>query len=225
MSGLLSDVEVRVLGSLIEKQISTPEYYPLSLNALVNACNQLSNREPVVKYDDATVLQAIKTLREKGLAHVITGDSRVPKYAHVLAEFFDLALQEISIMCVLMLRGAQTAGEIRGRTSRLYNFADLEEVELTIQGLIDRTPQPLILRLPRQPGTKESRFMHLLSGADNIVEVKEQSPKVERSESSSALISRVDNDRINQLENEIAGLREELAELKDQFKEFKKQFE
>lgn len=222
MNATLNDVEVRVVGSLIEKQLSTPDYYPLSLNALMNACNQLSNREPVVSYDEQTIVKALGSLKEKGLARMITGaDSRVPKYQHVIEEFFDLAVQEVAIMCVLMLRGHQTSGEIRGRTNRLYNFANLEEVDLTLQGLIDRQPQPLVMRLPRQPGTKEARYAHLLAG-EVIVETKERAVPIITAATPS---NSAENERIVQLEIEVAQLRQELNELQEQFREFKKQFE
>jgi uncharacterized protein len=211
----LNPVEVRVIGSLIEKQLSTPEYYPLSMNALVNACNQLSNREPVVSYDEKIVMQAIETLREKRFAQVIIGhESRVPKYHQVLTEALDLALQETAVLCVLMLRGPQTTGEIRGRTGRLYNFESLSEVELTLQGLIDREGQPLVVRLPRQPGTKESRYAHLLSGA-----------VVEREEMPAVSDQQTDISRLSRLESEVESLKQELAEFKQMFEDFRKQFE
>lgn len=229
MDSTLNAAEVRVLGSLIEKQLSTPDYYPLSLNALVNACNQLSNREPVVSYDEDTVLKTLDNLRKKGLARIITGpDMRVPKYAHSVEEFFNLALQETAILCVLMLRGIQTVGEIRGRSGRLYEFSDLSEVELTLQGLIERQPQPLVAKLARQPGTKESRYSHLLSG---VVEVEQKSIEIKHQEISSSQIHLSENqrneqnERIEKLENELAELRKQMAEINQQFQEFKRQFE
>ena len=221
MELILNEVEVRVIGSLIEKQITTPEYYPLSLNALTNACNQLSNRNPVVSYDEKTIVKALDSLREKKLLQMISSsDNRVPKYHQIFTEAFDLALQEVAVMCVLMLRGPQTAGEIRGRTNRLYNFEGLEEVELTLQGLVDRQPQPLIVKLPRQPGTKENRFAHLLSGE---VQVEEKEAAI-RPESATIEV-RAENERISRLEEEVENLRRELTEFKQQFTEFRKQFE
>src|SRR5881396_345758 len=144
---LLNEVECRVLGSLIEKEITTPEYYPLTLNALVNACNQLSNRDPVVSFDEKTVARALESLREKRLAWMVTGIGRVPKYEQRFAEEYKLAEQELAVLCVLMPRGPQTVGEIRGRTGRLYEFKELEEVELTLQALMTVQP-PFAVKLP-----------------------------------------------------------------------------
>ncbi|MBI4852976.1 MAG: DUF480 domain-containing protein [Acidobacteria bacterium] len=224
MDSTLNPVEIRVLGALVEKHLSTPDYYPLSLNALVNACNQLSNREPVVSYDENIVLKALDSLRKKGLARAISGpDIRVPKYAHAVEDFFNLAIQEVAVLCVLMLRGVQTVGEIRGRSGRLYEFSDLSEVELTIQGLIDRQPQALIVRLPRQPGTKESRYSHLLGG---IVEVEQKTNELKQSETEQVeTLSSNENERIDRLEKEIEELRKQLGLLSQQFQEFKHQFE
>src|ERR1700683_54398 len=161
----LDDVEVRVLGALMEKEVATPEYYPLSLNALVNACNQKSNREPVVAYDEDTVETALDGLRAKGLAVRISGqDMRVPKHAHRLSEVINLGRREAAVLCVLMLRGPQTTGELRGRTERLYQFDDLEAVDACLARLMEWEPEPLVARLPRQVGYKEVRYAHLLSG-------------------------------------------------------------
>ena len=218
MDATLSASEVRVLGSLIEKQLSTPDYYPLTLNALMNACNQLSNREPVVSYDEDTVLKSVDGLRKKGLARVITGpEMRVPKYAHNMEDLFNLAVQEIAVLGVLMLRGTQTVGEIRGRSGRLYEFTDLSEVELTLQGLIDRSPQALVARLARQPGTKESRYSHLLAG-DVVAEQKEVSVKEVVAVKLAEITNNTDTDeRIEKLENEIKELKQQLAALVEQF--------
>lgn len=216
---ILTQVEVRVLGSLIEKEITTPEYYPLTLNALVNACNQLSNRDPVVSFDERTVARALESLREKKLAWMVTGIGRVPKYEHNFSEALKLAEQELAVLCVLMLRGPQTVGEIRGRTGRLYEFKELEEVELTLQALMTADP-PLAVKLPRQPGTKESRYAHLLAG-EVQVEEREVAPRLEPA----TLEVRQENERIAKLEEELAHVRGELAELKQQFVDFKKQFE
>jgi uncharacterized protein YceH (UPF0502 family) len=216
---ILTQVEVRVLGSLIEKEITTPEYYPLTLNALTNACNQLSNRDPVVSFDDRTVARALESLREKKLAWMVTGVGRVPKYEHRLTEALQLAEQEIAVLCVLMLRGPQTIGEIRGRTGRLYEFKELEEVELTLQALMASQP-PLVFRLPRQPGTKESRYAHLLAG-DVQVEEREVTHRLEPA----TIEVRQENEKLARLEEELAQVRGELEELKNQFLDFKKQFE
>lgn len=218
---VLNDVEVRVVGSLIEKQVTTPEYYPLTLNALTHACNQISNRDPVVAFDEKTVVRAIESLREKKLVHVVfASDSRVPKYKHVFAEALGLAAQEVAVMCVLMLRGAQTVGEIRGRTGRLYEFAELGEVEATLQALTEREARPLVTKLPRQTGRKESRYAHLLAG-EVSVEEQASAPRLEPA----TLEVRAENERFARLEDEVASLRREVAELGRQFVDFKKQFE
>src|ERR1700746_3156206 len=160
----LTETEVRVLGSLIEKDITTPDYYPLSLNALVNACNQKNNRDPVMTLDEDSVRTALGSLQEKGLAGPAGGaDSRVTKYEHRMQEVFNFDRREIAIVCVLLLRGPQTPGELRGRTERMYHFDALEDVVSTLDRLAQREP-PLARVLPRQPGTKESRYTHLFSG-------------------------------------------------------------
>lgn len=203
----LHPVEVRVLSSLIEKEITTPEYYPQSLNALVNACNQKSNRDPVVSYDEDTVMQAIELLRNKGLASIITGaGSRVPKYAHRFSEKLNLGRREIAILCELMLRGPQTIGELRTRTERLHRFNDLLEVE----SLLDRMTE-FVVKLPRRTGEKESRYGQLFSGP------------VDNSEPEATPVARTD--RIGALEAEIGRLRSEMDELKRQFADFRRQFE
>jgi len=216
---ILNQVEIRVLGSLIEKEITTPEYYPLTLNALINACNQLSNREPVVSFDEKTVVRALESLREKKLAWMVTGVGRVPKYEHRFTEALQLAEQEAAVLCILMLRGPQTVGEIRGRTGRLYDFKELEEVELTLQALM-AAQAPLVTRLPRQPGTKESRYAHLLAG-EVQVEEREVIPRLEQA----TIEVRQENERFERLENELAEVKLELDQLKQQFLDFKKQFE
>lgn len=219
MDQILNSVEVRVLGSLIEKEITTPEYYPLTLNALVNACNQISNRDPVVSFDEKTVARALESLREKKLAWMVTGVGRVPKYEHRFAEAFQLAAQEIAVLCVLMLRGPQTVGEIRGRTGRLYEFKELEEVDLTLQALM-AAQSPFVMRLPRQPGTKEARYAHLLAGE---VHVEERQP-TSRIEPVTVEV-RQENERLAALEADLVQVRADLTELQQQFLEFKRQFE
>jgi uncharacterized protein YceH (UPF0502 family) len=219
----LSAEEVRVTGALVEKQVTTPEYYPLTLNALVNACNQISNREPVVSYDEQIVMNAIEDLRAKGLAREVrTADGRVPKYRHVFDETLALSRAELAVMCVLMLRGAQTTGELRGRTERLYTFSGLQFVEATLEGLMERTDArpPLVARLPRASGQKEARYAHLLSG-----ELKTEEIEAMRASESNTRGGRVDAERVTRLEEEVSGLRAELSELRGQFAEFKKQFE
>lgn len=207
-----------MLGSLAEKQVTTPDYYPLTLNALVNACNQISNRDPVVSYDERVVTDAIEHLRGKNLVYIFYGsESRVPKYKHMMREVFSLSPAELAAVCVLMLRGPQTVGEIRGRTGRLHNFDGLMEVEATLDGLAGRD-EPLVLKLPRQAGRKEARYAHLLSGMPAVEEsVDEAAPSAHARESS--------GERIARLEAEVERLRGEFAELRRQFDEFRKQFE
>src|SRR5690349_13564797 len=220
MDALMNAIEVRVVGSLVEKQMATPEYYPLTLNALVNACNQLTGREPVVSYDERTVARALESLREKQLVwQVATAGGRVPKYEHRLSEKFKLAEQETAVLAVLMLRGPQTVGEIKGRTGRMYQFAELSEVEMTLESLMTAEP-PLIVRLPRQPGTKESRFAHLLAGE---VHVEEQTAAPR--EDAAVIEVRAENERLAHLESEVADLREQLADLQQRFLDFKRQFD
>jgi uncharacterized protein YceH (UPF0502 family) len=217
----LSENEIRVLGSLVEKKISTPEYYPLSLNALTHACNQKTNRDPVVSYDDQMVLHALDSLREKKLVWVFKGvDSRVPKYGHIFPEAFDLNDREVAVMCVLMLRGAQTVGEIRARTGHLHNFDGLGEVEATLLSLTEREGKPLVVKLPRQVGFKESRYAHLLGGPVDVEEME----AAFRADSQAARSHSL-GERVSLLQEEVETLRRELAELQGQFLEFKKQFE
>ena len=159
----LTEVEVRVLGALVEKETTTPEYYPLSLNALVNACNQKSNREPVTALDEETVRKALRSLTDRVMVRSASGDSRVAKYEHRLNELYNFHRHEIAVLCVLMLRGPQTPGELRTRAERMYAFEDLDAVHAALN-LLMRREQALVKVLPRQPGTKESRYMHLLSG-------------------------------------------------------------
>lgn len=222
MEAILNDVEARVVGSLIEKQVTTPDYYPLTLNALVNACNQISNRDPVVHYDEKMVARAIEDLRAKNLVYVFYGsDSRVPKYKQMMREIFHLSPQELAVICVLMLRGPQTVGELRGRTNRLHEFANLEEVEATLDALAAREEQPLVKKLPRLAGQKEARYAHLLSGD---VEVSEQAVPAPHVEPVMREV-RVENERIARLEAEVESLKQEVALIRQQFDEFKKQFE
>jgi uncharacterized protein YceH (UPF0502 family) len=205
----LHPIEVRVLGSLLEKEITTPEYYPLSLNALVNACNQKSNRDPMVNFDESTVEQALHSLRDKGLLLSITGaGSRVQKYAHRISEKLNLGRPELAILCELMLRGPQTLGELRTRADRMHRFDDTDQV----QSVIDRLPE-LITKLERRPGEKESRYAQLLSGPPTVSQTASEAPAPLR------------QDRITMLEAEVAQLRDELTDLKQQFAGFRKQFE
>jgi uncharacterized protein len=223
MDLILNLIEIRVLGSLVEKQIATPEYYPLSLNALMHACNQKSNRDPVVAYDEKMVSQALDTLREKKLVWLFRGaDSRVPKYGHIFPEAYHINDRQVAVLCVLMLRGAQTVGEIRGRCGQLYNFEELAEVEATFRSLIERDEGPLVMRLPRQVGMKEPRYGHLLGGPIDIEELEATAP---RPESGAAPRAAALGEKVAGLQEEVESLRKELAELKQQFLDFKKQFE
>jgi uncharacterized protein YceH (UPF0502 family) len=218
MNFVLNAVEARVLGALLEKDITTPDYYPLSLNALVNACNQKNNREPVMNLDESAVRDALNGLHDDGLAGPATGlDSRVTKYEHRLQETFNFTRGETAVLCVLLLRGPQTPGELRGRTERMHHFEDLDAVQFSLQKLMQREP-PLAAVLPRQPGTKESRYVHLLSGE---VEAGEMPATPLASPSSSS----ADNERVSRLEEVLAALQGEISELKQQFAEFRKQFE
>ena len=217
----LSDVESRVLGALIEKESTTPEYYPLSLNALVNACNQKSNRDPVMTLEEEAVRQALRSLSEQALARSAGGDSRVAKFEHRLNELYNFHRHEIAVLCVLLLRGPQTPGELRTRAERMYAFEDLEAVHSALHLLMRREP-PLVKILPRQSGTKESRYMHLLSGD---TAPKEHEPtEYPAGTQGSAKISHVE-DRIAQLEAEIMELRRELNTLREQFAAFQKNFQ
>ncbi len=228
---LLNEVECRVLGSLIEKEITTPEYYPLSLNALLNACNQKSNRDPVMNLDEAAVRQALHSLDGQSLVRSVSAsDSRVTKYEHRLQEAFNFYRHEIAILCVLLLRGPQTPGELRTRAERMHPFDDLSAVQSSLQHLMKREP-PLVKILPRQPGTKESRYAHLLSGdADLRDSVESFEAKPEAKETATTISA--DGERIAHLVEDIASLRKEvsdfrkeISDLKQQFAQFKKQFD
>jgi uncharacterized protein len=211
---MLNAVEVRVLGSLVEKEMATPEYYPLTLNALVNACNQKSNRDPAVSYDEDTVADAIDSLRERRLAAVITGAGmRVPKFRETLSEKLNLGRRELAILCELMVRGPQTVGELRDRAGRLHPFSDIDEVESVLQRLIEWQPEALAVRLPRQPGTKEPRTAHLLSGAPAIAPT------------AAAEVESPRTGRLAELEAEVRALREEVRALGERLEKFRAQFE
>src|ERR1700730_8460887 len=209
MEFTLHPVEARVLGSLLEKEITTPEYYPLSVNALVAACNQKSNRDPVLHFDEATVEEALQSLRDKGLLLTISGaGSRVTKYGHRISEKLNLGRRELAILCELMLRGPQTLGELRTRCERMHRFDDLAEVE----AVIERLPE-LIVKLARRAGEKEVRYAHLLSGTPAISQAEEEAPRATRDDRP---------DRIGVLEREVAQLRSELEDLKQQLAGFKR---
>jgi len=217
---LLTEIETRVLGSLIEKDITTPDYYPLSLNALVNACNQKNNRDPVMTLDEESVRTALSSLQEKRLAGPAGGaDSRVTQYQHRLQEVFNFDRREIAILCVLLLRGPQTPGELRSRTERMYHFDSLEDVVSTLDRLSQRDP-PLAAILPRQPGTKESRYTHLFSGHPEV----SGSVNVARALSPANLATGSTSsttDRLAQLEEEVTNLRHDLSEVQQQLAAFR----
>ena len=223
MELILTETEVRVLGALIEKDITTPEYYPLSLNALVNACNQKSNRDPVMQLDENAVRDALAGLQEQRLAGPAGGaDSRVTKYEHRTQEVFNFTRAEVAVLCVLLLRGPQTPGELRGRTERMHHFETLDDVQSALQKLMQRQP-PLAKVLPRQPGTKESRYVHLLAG--DVVVPEQAGAITSRSPSGISTNNAVDSERIARLEEEVSTLRKEVADLRDQLEGFRKQFE
>jgi len=219
---LLNAHEVRVLGSLIEKEITTPEYYPIRLVSLTAACNQTSNREPVMNLEEHEVMRALEGLRDKRLANLFKGaDSRVPKYSHRFAETdVDLARPEIALLCNLMLRGPQTLGELRTRSARMHEFESLEEVEKVLEYLSTRPSTKLVIKLPRQAGFKEQRYMHLFSGAPLI----DESSPILKTEGTLAPL-RVEPERVLKLENDLAALKTEIQTIKAQFEAFRKQLE
>jgi uncharacterized protein len=217
MATILTETEVRVLGSLVEKQLTTPEYYPLTLNALTAACNQKSNRDPVMALDETAILAAIDSLRDKNLVYLYYGStSRTVKYKHMLPSVYELEPPAVAIIALLLLRGPQTVGELRGRSDRLYEFSGLGEVQESLDDLADRA-EPLILKLERQPGQKEARFAHLLSGEVDVAALN-----VVREQHSSGSGS---NERIESLEREVQRLNSELTSFRETFDEFRKQFD
>lgn len=214
----LTEVETRVLGSLVEKQLTTPEYYPLTLNALTAACNQKSNRDPVVSYDETAIVGAVDSLRDKNLVYLYYGsNSRAVKYKHMLPSVYELEPAGVAIIAVLLLRGPQTLGELRERTGRLYEFSGLGEVQETLDELA-RRDEPLVTKLERQPGQKEARYAHLLSGA-----VEQHAVSISRENAPSPGSS--PNDRLKGLEDEVKNLRAEFASLQETFDEFRRQFD
>lgn len=217
---MLTETEIRVLGSLVEKQITTPEYYPLTLNALTAACNQKNNRNPVMSLTESEVEGALDSLREKNLAYVFHGStSRVPKFKHVAPEVLQVNPAGLAVMCVLMLSGPQTVGEIRTRGSRLYDFKGMEEVDETLHELSTRESDPLVVKLGRQAGQKDARFTHLLAGQPDVEATAEAVAP------SRAARREHDGDRVSKLEEQLELLTREIERLTTQFEEFKKQFE
>jgi len=214
----LTDVEVRILGALAEKCVTTPDNYPLSLSALTAACNQATNREPVMHLDDAKVTEAIVGLRRRSLLRAIQpAGSRVTKYQHLLGDALTLDARELGLLCVLMLRGAQTAGELHARTVRLADFEDRIAVESTLDALIAREPEPLVTRMPRRAGQKEDRCAHLLAG-EVVVDDHAEEPAPPSTRVSAG------DERVVSLETDVAELRAEVAELRAQFMAFREEF-
>jgi uncharacterized protein YceH (UPF0502 family) len=214
----LSEVEARVLGALVEKQLTTPEYYPMTLNALVNACNQKTSRDPIVSYDETTVQQCVDALRDRNLVYVFYGStSRVPKYKHMLPSVFELDPAQTAVVDVMLLRGPQTLGELRTRTERLFDFQNLGEVQEALDDLM-RRDDPLVVKLPIQPGQKEARFAHLLSGEIDF-------EALAAAQASRPSRGGADTERVEKLEAEVANLKNEVETLKATFEEFRKQFE
>jgi uncharacterized protein YceH (UPF0502 family) len=225
MDILLNPAQARVLGSLVEKDITTPEYYPLSLNALVNACNQKSNREPVMSLSEDAVRDALAGLQEYRLAGpASSADSRVPKYEHRLQGVFNFDHREIAFLCVLLLRGPQTPGELRGRTERMYHFDSLDDVQAGLQKLMQRTP-PLAALLPRQPGSRESRYAHLLSGPLEGAAAEHTSAYAADTAATTSSAAMPWEGELSTLREEVSALRQEVSDLKSQLATFRKQFE
>jgi uncharacterized protein YceH (UPF0502 family) len=217
MPEILNETEARILGALVEKQLTTPEYYPLTLNSLVTACNQKNNREPVMSLTEPEVSAAIEALRDRNLVYVFYGStSRVPKYKHMLPSVYELEPDETAIVAVLLLRGPQTLGELRERTGRMHEFTNLGEVQEALDRLM-RRDEPLLVRLPIQPGRKEARFAHLLSGEIDVEALAAQPARTAQAGGAA--------DRMAKLEEEVTSLRDEVTSLKATFEEFKKQFE
>jgi len=219
MDVILNAIELRVLGSLIEKELTTPEYYPLSLNALVNACNQKSNRDPVLNLDESEATRALDSLKFKQFALLSGMGGRVAKYRHALVEKFRFSPAELALLCELMLRGPQTVGELRTRAERMHQFSDLSEVETVLQDLMERTPS-MVAKLPRQPGRKESRYCHLFAGEPDLTAVEGSAPPEGARARSGA-----DVEKIAKLEEELSELRQEVSLLRQMLAEFKKTFE
>ena len=212
----LTAAEARVLGALIEKEVTTPEYYPLSMNALLNACNQRSNREPVMNLDEDDARLALRGLENKQLAgRARSADGRVTKYEHWLGEAFNPSRAETALLCVLLLRGPQTPGELRGRTERMHNFEEISDVLAALQKLMEREP-PLAAILPRQPGTKEARYAHLLCGPVESVSIQTAGP-TSAGDTPQQSDASGQEDRLARLEASMAALQQEIAELKQKF--------
>ena len=223
METILSEVEARVLGCLIEKEMTTPEYYPLSLNALTNACNQKSNREPAMQLEEDEIRRALNHLESQSLVRSIA-ESRATKFEHRLQDAFNFYRPEVAIVCELLLRGPQTPGELRTRASRMHPFEDLDSVHSALERLSKREP-PLVTVLPRQPGTKEARYTHLMGETAPAADIREQSGKQEMPMGFRDARGSRETVNVEALACEVAQLREEISELRAQFAAFRKQFE
>lgn len=219
MDTILNDIELRVLGCLIEKELTTPEYYPLSLNALVNACNQKSNRDPVLNLDETEVIRALDSLRFKQFALLSGMGGRVAKYRHALVEKFRFSPAELALLCELLVRGPQTAGELRTRVERMHQFREPSEVETVLLELMERTPA-FVTKLPRQPGRKESRYCHLFAGEPDLAALEGAA-----SPEAAAARSGAEREKLARLEEELSELRQEVSALRQMVAEFKKAFE
>lgn len=220
MSLLLSEQQIRVLGVLVEKEAVTPDAYPMSLNGIVNASNQLTSRDPVLQLTESEVLSALESLmQEKLVTQVNQAGARVAKYEHRLRLHWLLEQDKLAVLSLLMLRGWQTAGELRSRSGRLHEFSSVAEVEKSLDYLADKYP-PLVVRLPLTPGTKEPRYAHLLSSDEETVLAQLSS-----SQETTQHLRRPGADRISELEREVSELKTQVAELTSQFAEFKKQFD
>jgi len=221
MDALLNPVEARVLGALVEKQITTPNYYPLTLASLSAACNQKSNRNPVTDLDEKEVARAILTLREKHLVwETAAAGARAMKYSHNLAQHFTFSDQQLAVVCELILRGPQTGGELRTHCERMYSLGDSEQTDSILQSLVEYPDTPLAVKLPREPGRRENRYAQLLCGEPEI-----STEPVAIKPAAAVLEVLAENERIAALETEVEQLRSEVAELNRQFAEFKTQFE
>ena len=213
MLELLTFEETRVIGSLIEKKLTTPEYYPLTVNALKNACNQKSNRNPVFSFETELIENILNKLKDRSLVSRITGDDmRVPKYKEIFTEKYNLSLPEAAVLCVIMLRGPQTPGEIKGRSERMFPFENLMQVDEVLQKLMN-IEDPMILKLPKQPGNKESRYAHLFSGQPNIESLEGKEEDIQDY-----------YERILKLEEELKSVKTELEEIKNQFNDLRREF-
>ena len=222
----LTDIEVRILGSLIEKEVTTPDNYPLSLNALTAACNQTSNRDPIMQLEESAISESIVALRRRSLVRAIQpSGSRVTKYSHLLGEALNLDARELAVLDVLMLRGPQTAGELNARTGRLAEFADIAQIETTLEGLSTRQPAALVLKLPRRAGQKEMRYAHLLGGTPAQSDVEESSESMTPAPRRTASAGAADVGQIAMLEQAVEDLKSEVAKLRAQFEEFRSQFQ